>query len=154
MRSGASIVIADKARGPQSGAPDGGYSLIVLDAFSSDSIPVHLLTREALQLYLRKLAPGGVLAFHISNLYLDLAPILGTQARDAVLLSLVRDDTAVPQAEMDAGKYPSIWLVMSRNESDLGGLARDARWKPALPKPGNRVWTDDYSNPLGIIKWH
>jgi hypothetical protein len=148
----ARIVIGD-ARLSLRGAPDWGYKLIVLDAFSSDSIPVHLLTREALQLYLRKLAPGGVLAFHISNLYLDLTPILGTQARDAGLVSLVRDDTAVPQAEMDAGKYPSMWLVMSRNESDLGGLARDARWKPAQPKPGNRVWTDDYSDLLGIIKW-
>jgi hypothetical protein len=86
-------------------------------------------------------------------LYLDLAPILGTQARDAGLVSLVRDDTSVPQAEMDAGKYPSMWLVMSRIESDLGGLARDARWKPAQPKQGSRVWTDDYSNLLGIIKW-
>jgi spermidine synthase len=148
----AKIVMGD-ARLSLHGAPDGGYSLIVLDAFSSDSIPVHLLTREAVQLYLKKLAPGGLLAFHISNLYLDLAPILGTQARDAGLLSLVRDDTAVPQAEMDTGKYPSKWLVMSRNESDLGALARDARWKPAVPKRETRVWTDDYSNLLGIIKW-
>jgi hypothetical protein len=54
---------------------------------------------------------------------------------------------------MDTGKYPSKWLVMSRNESDLGALARDARWKPALPKRETRVWTDDYSNLLGIIKW-
>jgi hypothetical protein len=149
----ARIVIGD-ARLSLRGAPEGGYKLIVLDAFSSDSIPVHLLTREALRLYLKKLAPGGVLAFHISNLYLDLAPILGTQARDAGLLSLVRDDTAVPPAEMDAGKYPSMWLVMSRNESDLRGLARDARWKPAQPNQRTRVWTDDYSNLLGIIKWH
>ena len=136
------------------GAPDHGYKLIVLDAFSSDSIPVHLLTREALQLYLKKLAPGGVLAFHISNIYLDLEATLGSQARDAGLASLVRDDTALTQAEMDRAKFASKWLVMSRNESDLGGLARDARWKPARPKPGNRVWTDDYSNLLGIIKWH
>lgn len=148
----ARIVMGD-ARLSLRGAPDSGYKLIVLDAFSSDSIPVHLLTREALQLYLKKLASGGVLVFHISNLYLDLAPILGAQARDAGLVSLVRDDTAVPQAEMDAGKYPSLWLVMSRNESDLGRVAQDARWKPAQPKHQARVWTDDYSNLLGIIKW-
>jgi spermidine synthase len=148
----AGIVMGD-ARLSLRAAPDAGYKLIVLDAFSSDSIPVHLLTREALQLYLKKLARGGVLAFHISNLYLDLAPVLATQARDAGLVSLVRDDTAVPQADMDAGKYPSMWLVMSRNESDLGALARDARWKPAQPKRETRVWTDDYSNLLGIIKW-
>ena len=67
-------------------APDGGYGLIVLDAFSSDAIPMHLLTREALRLYRDKLADGGLIAFHISNRYLDLAPVLGALARDAGLI--------------------------------------------------------------------
>lgn len=134
-------------------ARDGGYALIVLDAFSGDTIPVHLLTREALQLYLNKLAPDGVLAFHITNLYLDLAPTLGLQARDAGLVSLVRDDTAVSPAEMDSGKSPSRWLVMARQRSDLRGIARDPRWQPPPVKRGSKIWTDDYSNLLGIIKW-
>jgi spermidine synthase len=148
----ARIVMGD-ARLSLRAAQDGSYSLIILDAFSGDSVPVHLLTREALQLYMKKLAPGGALAFHISNLYLDLAPTLGNQARDARLVSLVRDDTAVSQAEMDGGKFPSRWLVMARSERDLGGLARDARWRPAPMKRGTRVWTDDYSNLLGMIRW-
>ncbi len=148
----ASIVMGD-ARLSLRTAQDGVYSLIILDAFSGDSVPVHLLTREALQLYMKKLAPGGVVAFHISNLYLDLAPTLGNQARDAGLVSLVREDTAVSQAEIDGGKFPSRWLVMARSESDLGGLARDARWRPAPMNRGTRVWTDDYSNLLGMIRW-
>ena len=73
-------------------APDGGYGLIVLDAFSSDAIPMHLLTREALRLYRDKLADGGLIAFHISNRYLDLAPVLGALARDAGLVDRVRRD--------------------------------------------------------------
>ncbi len=146
-------ILTGDARLSLRGAADGGHSLIVLDAFSGDTIPIHLLTREALQLYLKKLAPSGVLAFHISNLYLDLAPTLGTQARDAGLVSLVRDDTAVSQLEMDGGRLPSKWLVMARKTSDLGGLARDTRWNPAPMKPGARVWTDDYSNLLGAIRW-
>ncbi len=146
------IVLGD-ARLSLRGARDGGYMLIVLDAFSGDTIPVHLLTREALQLYLKKLAPGGVLAFHITNLYLDLAPTLGIQARDAGLVALVRDDTAVSPAEIDNGKFPSKWLVMAWKESDLGGVARDGRWRPAPANRATRVWTDDYSNLLGMIKW-
>jgi spermidine synthase len=148
----ARIVLGD-ARLSLRAAQDGGYTLIVLDAFSGDSIPVHLLTREALQLYMKKLTPDGVLAFHISNKYLDLAPTLGNQARDAGLVSLLRDDIAVSQAEIDAGKFPSNWLVMARRESGLRGLDRDARWQPVPMKRGARIWTDDYSNLLGIIRW-
>jgi hypothetical protein len=130
-------------------APENGYGLIVLDAFSGDTVPLHLLTREALQLYLKKLAPGGLVTFHISNVYLDLAPALGALARDAGLSALVRDDTNLPEADLDAGKLGSKWLVMGR---DFGALAQDQRWIPAPIKTG-RVWTDDYSSLLGIIKW-
>jgi hypothetical protein len=102
----AQIVLGD-ARLKLRGAADGSYDLIVLDAFSGDTIPMHLITREALALYMRKLAPGGMLAFHISNLYLDLAPTLGALAHDAGLVCLVADDTGVSQAQIDAGKFPS-----------------------------------------------
>jgi hypothetical protein len=79
-------------------ASDRYYSLIVLDAFSSDAIPIHLLTREAIKLYLSKLADGGILAFHISNLYLDLRPPLGGLARDLDLVSIAQDDLQITQA--------------------------------------------------------
>jgi hypothetical protein len=139
-------------------APDAGYNLLVLDAFSGDSIPMHLVTREALALYQRKLAPHGLLAFHISNLYLDLAPILGALARDAHLVCLIENDTAISQAEIDAGKYPSTWVVMARSADDLSVLtwepAAPARWTPIPQRPNQRVWTDDYSNLLTAIRWN
>lgn len=153
----ARVVLGD-ARLELRGAPDAHYGLIVLDAFSGDSIPMHLLTREALALYLRKLAPGGILAFHVSNIYLDLAPALGNLARDGHLASLVENDINVPQAEIDQGRFPSIWVVMSRNQADLAYLAAEtgypAKWQPMVVKPGARVWTDDYSNLLSAIRWH
>ncbi len=153
---GARIVLGD-ARLELRDAPDSHYELIVLDAFSGDSIPAHLLTREALALYLRKLAPGGILAFHVSNIYLDLAPTLGSLAQDAHLACQVENDINVPQAEIDEGRFPSIWVVMSRNQSELAYLAAEtgypARWQPMPLKPGARVWTDDYSNLLSAIRW-
>ncbi len=153
---GARIVLGD-ARLELRNAPDAHYGLIVLDAFSGDSIPMHLLTREALALYLRKLAPGGILAFHVSNIYLDLAPTLGNLAKDAHLACQIENDINVPQAEIDQGRFPSIWVVMSRNQSDLAYLAAEtgypAKWQPMAFKPEARVWTDDYSNLLSAIRW-
>jgi hypothetical protein len=148
----AQIVLGD-ARLKLRNAADGGYDLIALDAFSGDSIPLHLMTREALALYLRKLAPGGMLAFHISSLYLRLAPTLGALAHDAGLVCLIADDTGASEAQMDAGKFPSTWLVMARSRADLGMLGTDARWTPVEIRPGARVWTDDFSNLLTVIKW-
>jgi hypothetical protein len=148
----AGIVLGD-ARLKLRNAADGSYDLLDLDAFSGDSIPMHLLTREALALYQRKLAPGGILAFQISNIYLQLGPTLGALARDAGLVCLIRDDTAVSQAEIDAGKFPSTWVVMARSRADLGTLATDPRWTPVNVPPGTQVWTDDYSNLLRVIKW-
>jgi hypothetical protein len=137
-------------------ASDGQYGLIVLDAFSGDSIPMHLMTREALALYLRKLAPGGLIAYHVSNLYFNLAPTLGNLAQDAHLAAMIANDTQVSQAEQDAGKLPSIWIVMARDRADLDALAADKsrnfRWQPLEGKPGARLWTDDYSNLLGVVK--
>jgi hypothetical protein len=152
----ANIVMGD-ARLKLHDAPDGHFALIVLDAFSGDSIPMHLLTREALALYLRKLAPGGILAFHISSLYLDLAPRLGDLAQDAHLACLAENDTSVTQLEGNAGKSASMWLVMARSQSDLSRLAADksphAPWLAVPLHPEQRVWTDDYSNLLSAIKW-
>jgi SAM-dependent methyltransferase len=133
-------------------AADGSYDLIVLDAFSGDMIPMHLITREALALYLRKLAPGGILAFHVSNRYLNLEPTLGALGHAAGLLCL-KDNDGATQAESDAGKASSQWMVMARSRDDLGLLGTDARWKPAEVPARAAVWTDDYSNLLDIIRW-
>ena len=151
--STAEIVLGD-ARLKLRSAADRSYDLIVLDAFSGDMIPTHLMTREALALYMRKLVPGGMLAFHISNLYLQLAPTLCALAKDAGLVCLVAEENAIPQTQSDAGKLPSRWLVMARSRSDLGALGTDGRWASVAVRPGTRVWTDDYSNLLRVINWN
>ena len=149
----APILLGD-ARLRMKAAPDASYDLIVLDAFSGDTIPMHLMTREALRLYLSKLAPGGILAFHISNSHLRLAPIFAALAQDANLVCRIDDDTALTHAEFDAGKSASQWMVMTRTPADLGALATDPRWTSVSIPPGTQVWTDDYSNLLRIIKWN
>jgi len=148
----ARIVLGD-ARLSLRAAPDQRYRMIVVDAFSGDSIPVHLLTRQALQLYLTKLAPGGILVFHITNIHLNLQPVLATLAADAGLSCLVEDDTAVSEADIAKGRFPSTWVVMARHPNDLGRLASDARWKPLLDRRGSKIWTDDYSSVISIVKW-
>jgi hypothetical protein len=152
----AAIVLGD-ARLNLRDARDSEYALIVLDAFSGDSIPVHLMTKEALALYERKLAPGGLIAFHISNLYMQFAPTLGNLAQDANLASLVEDDPVTSQAQADSGKSSSRWVVMARTPADLGSVVSDspasARWMPVPVRSGATVWTDDYSNLLGVMKW-
>ncbi len=147
------VVLGD-ARLSLRDAPDHQFQLLVLDAFSSDAVPVHLLTREALALYRSKLAPGGVLAFHTSNRFLDLRPVLANLARDAGLVCRCRDDLAISAEEVAQGRDPSQWVVMAGNQADLGKLARNVFWDDLLKTqaPGP-VWTDDYSNIIGIFKW-
>jgi hypothetical protein len=134
-------------------AADGHYSLIVLDAFSSDAVPVHLLTREALRLYMSKLAKGGVLAFHISNRYLNLQPVLAALARDANLACRFCDDLDLSTAERQAGKEPSQWAVMAASSKDLQTLATSTRWHGTEGQPVTEVWTDHFSNVLGLVIW-
>lgn len=129
---------------------DATFDLLVLDAFSSDAIPVHLLTREAMQLYLRKLAPTGVMALHISNRYLELGPVAGNLARDAALVAWWWDDV---DFDPDNGRDQSTWVVLARRSEDLGGLDTNVRWSPLEERPSLPVWTDDYSNILRVFKW-
>ena len=149
----ARVVLGD-ARLSLEEAPEHAYRIIVLDAFSGDSIPMHLVTREALRIYLRKLASGGLLAFHISNRYLDLHQVLGNLAHDAGVVCLLNLDTATGEEDRTAGKYASVWMVMARKNEDLQVLSQDARWMPVFPVPGAKVWSDDFSNVLSIIKLH
>ncbi len=137
-------------------APAQTYSLFFLDAFSSDSVPVHLITREALALYLDKLAPGGILVFNVSNRYLNLKPVLGALAQDAELVCRARDDYPASDEEAkeweEIGKCASMWVVMARQEADLGSLGNDPRWR-RVEGPLPPVWTDDYSNILAAFMW-
>lgn len=131
---------------------DGHFDLIVLDAFSSDAIPVHLLTREAFALYARKLAPGGVLAFHLSNRYLDLPPLVARLGADHDPPFAIKVDRDMPSdRDRDDGKFPSVWAVLARDPSDLGTVAKDAHWQTEPVRPGP-LWRDDFSNLLAVWK--
>ena len=139
-------------------APDGQFDLLICDAFSSDAIPTHLLTREAVEMYLKKLTPTGLLVFHVSNRYLFLPPVLGAAARDLGILSYICDETPPPGGYPPAqfGKEPGTWVVLARQDAHLAGLARaesDMRWVARRPLPSFRAWTDDYSNILKVFYW-
>ncbi|MGA2802650.1 MAG: fused MFS/spermidine synthase [Verrucomicrobiota bacterium] len=126
------------------------FDLLVCDAFGSDAPPLHLLNREAMDLYLSKLSPNGLLLFHISSRFLNLRPVIGNLAAHFQLQAIVNadDEPATP-----GGKLPSCWVALARRPEDLGLLRDDPRWLPLPPEPGMRLWTDDYSNILSIFDW-
>jgi len=126
-------------------APTGKYGLLIMDAFSSDSVPAHLLTTEAMNLYLDKLSNDGLLAFHISNRYLNLEPLLSGLSRRAGLVGYIRRD----EEHNVVGRYPSLWVIMARDDSTLGAIPTDNRWRRVQ---GDMVWTDDFSNILSLLK--
>jgi hypothetical protein len=134
-------------------AKDGRYDLIVLDAFSGDSIPVHLLTKEALRLYLRKLDEHGLILFHISNQYLDLAPVVIELADEAGASILIADDTESPNISRRLGRYGSKWALVARRQEDFGAITSSRHWQRVKGKAGVRLWTDDYSNILDALVW-
>ncbi|MBN9500640.1 MAG: hypothetical protein BGO01_18525 [Armatimonadetes bacterium 55-13] len=130
--------------------PNGKFGLIVLDAFSSDSIPIHLLTREAIQMYLTKLQPDGFLAFHISNRYLDLSPILA-KIGESLGMTAYEDRFEPSQEELESGMRPSRWMVLARQREDIELLLAKHAWGQARSNPGTPLWTDDYSNILSAF---
>jgi hypothetical protein len=132
--------------------PGDRFGLLIVDAFSSDAIPVHLLTREALRTYRDRLQPDGLLAFNISNRYLNLRSVLANLARDAGLRCFVRDDLSPSAEERAAGKSPSVWAVLTASSSDAANLRR-AGWDELRGDPRQPVWTDDFSNLLGVFDW-
>lgn len=130
-------------------ADDRSFRMIVFDAFSSDAIPMHLMTLEALRDYLTKIADDGVLLFHVSNRYLDLPPVLGRLAAELGCVAYSCDDEVVDGD--DPGKFASHYVAIVRKPADFAPLADDDRWK-LLPKEGP-LWTDSYSNLIGVLKW-
>jgi hypothetical protein len=146
-------VVTGDARLRLNDAVDHGYGLIVLDAFSSDSIPTHLVTREALRLYLAKLADNGIVAFHITNRRLDLQPVVANLAFDAGLTGLIRNDSDLSASDIMRGKVHSVWVAMARNKGVLAALIADPRWHALQPSPRAGLWTDDFSNILGVLSW-
>jgi spermidine synthase len=127
------------------------YGVIVLDAFSSDAVPMHLMTKESLALYVSKLAPGGVIAFNISNIQLSFSSVLARMADDAGLVALWQQEP--PDAGSWAiGKFPSEWFIVARSRADFGSLTSDPRWKVPVPRADTPLWTDDFSNILSALR--
>jgi hypothetical protein len=139
--------------------PERSFDLLALDAFNGDSIPVHLLTREAVAMYLAKLREDGLLVMHISNLYLDLEPAVAAvaavaaDAADAKCVALVRDDNEPTPQQRDRGATGSRVVVIARSAGALAPFAQDPRWRRLQPPPNARPWTDDFSNLAEIVRW-
>jgi tetratricopeptide (TPR) repeat protein len=146
---GTEKVILGDARLSLASEAERKFDLLVVDVFSSDFVPVHLMTKEALAIYLDRLNPGGLLAIHISSRYFDLAPVVGKLAEDAHAEARIRTDRA---SEESLGKLNSVWVVMAAKPSDLGPLADDEGWLSLIPDAGP-VWTDAFSNVVGALRW-
>jgi hypothetical protein len=134
-------------------APTAAYDLLILDAFSSDAIPLHLLTREALQLYLSRLAPEGVIALHISNRYLNLEPMLAGLVRQEGLHGVARVDDNVSAEEIAKGRLGSHWIMLARRADLLASLDASHGWRVPAADARVRPWTDDYSNILSVLTY-
>jgi hypothetical protein len=125
------VVLGD-ARLTLADAPDGAYDVLIIDAFSSDAIPVHLLTQEAMAIYLEKLAPNGVVLVHVSNRHMELA---------SVVVGIAEENH----------NFSSLGGGAARADADFGALTAAEDWQVAEADPDQRVWTDDYSNIVGAI---
>src|SRR5688572_351019 len=142
-KAGVEVVLGD-ARLNLEREPPQGFDVLAVDAFSSDSIPVHLITREALDVYLRHMKPGGVVAFHVSNRFLSLPPVVGRLAKEhGVHVTLVSDNGK----DGDDDHTTTDWVLISKDPASLKAKEILAT-KPAPPQeqPDWRTWTDDYSN--------
>lgn len=131
------------------------YALLFVDAFSSDAIPVHLITREAVQLYMDRLTEDGILALHISNKYVALEPVVAAIAQDLGLEARIWNDSS----ERHIGKTASSWVVLARNLQTLGTLALSSEeqqkygtdFRPLHPLKNMEAWTDDYADVLRVM---
>jgi hypothetical protein len=149
--SGASSieVIPGDARTSLERSPSQGFDVLAIDAFSGDAIPLHLLTTQAMALYRRHLAQGGVLAFHISNQHVNLAPAIALLAA-SVGMQARRISS---MANEPRGEFNSTWVLVSDNSAFFAQPEVAAHSYPIEPKAGLRLWTDDYSALLPVLRW-
>jgi hypothetical protein len=147
---GVQVVLGD-GRLKLAEAPENHYDILIADAFSSDAIPVHLITAQALELYLGRLTEDGLLAFQITNRYVNLEPVLYRLAQHFGLRGLIQYD---PGHGEGAG-CPSTWVVLARRPDRLGPLLghHAKRWRPLAGQPGVGLWSDDFSNLLSVFSW-
>jgi hypothetical protein len=128
--------------------PDGIYDLIIVDAYSSDAIPIHLATREAMKIYKDKLTAHGAVVMHVSNRHLELASVVVGVADANDLKSWVYNEDSGRDNEYI---FATNVVLSARNDADVGALASSDKWALTDPTDGQRVWTDDYSNILGAV---
>lgn len=147
----AKVIIGD-ARLSLARMSAGSFDLLVLDAFSSDAIPTHLLTVQAVKLYLTKIATDGFILVHISSRYMDLAPIFDRLGRELDLAVYLRDDAELTPEEFREGKSPSHWVVLGRDRQALARVI-DPSWRVLPGQDGGRAWTDDFADALSIVRW-
>src|SRR6516165_4444768 len=143
------IILGD-ARLTLAEAPDGAYDLIIVDAFSSDAIPIHLLTREAMAIYLKKLGPHGMVVMHVSNRHLELASVVAGIAAANGLIARVSDSSDLDEAA-NPYKFVATVVAVARSEEDFGALAQARDWALKAPDSSQWVWTDDYCNIVGAV---
>ena len=132
--------------------PRASFDLLAIDAFSSDSVPMHLFTHEAFGVYLDALSPKGVMLVHISNNFIDLEPALAAELKARGLAAALRDDN--PQRDTDY--WATSWVAVSRDPAQIAritALDPDAPWR-ALGPPAPTVWRDDYASFLPYVTWH
>lgn len=142
-------VIVGDARLTLADAPDGQYDLLIVDAFSSDAIPTHLLTQEAMAIFARKIAPGGMILMHVSNKHMSLASVVAGVAQANGLLARTSDGEE--GNDDNEHKFSSTVVAVARRSEDFGALATSAEWDEETPDPQDWVWTDDYSNVIGAM---
>jgi hypothetical protein len=141
-------LVEGDARLSMEAEPPQQYDVIAVDAFSGDAIPVHLLTAEAVRLYQRHMSAGGILAFHVSNSYLDLPPVVAQEAEHAGLSAVI-----ISNPEDEYGGYAADWVLVTANRDFLALRKVSDAAAEIEPKPGLRLWTDDYSSLWPIVKW-
>jgi len=127
------------------------YDLIVLDAFSSDAIPIHLMTREAMATYVSRLAPHGIVLMHVSNRHMELSSVVAGIAHANGLVSLMNNRAARDDEDDTKYLFTSTVVISARDEADFDTLREDSDWNAIEPPAGQRIWTDDYSNVVGAI---
>ena len=133
---------------------DGPFDVLIVDAFSSDAVPVHLITREAIELYARRLSPDGILLMHISNRNLRLRPAVGAVlAASGLSARFQRYVPEVVEADAIATAAVAEWVAASPDRAALDILDGDRRWEPLRPDPDIQPWTDDYSNIFSTLDW-
>ncbi|MBV8700838.1 MAG: fused MFS/spermidine synthase, partial [Bradyrhizobium sp.] len=128
--------------------PDGLYDLIIVDAYSSDAIPIHLATEEAMKIYKDKLAPQGAVVMHVSNRHLELSSVIVGIADANDLRSWVFSEDS---GRDDEYIFSTSVVVSARQEADIGKLASSEQWAETEADEKQWVWTDDYSNIIGAL---